>query len=76
MSSPGVERVIRKDWQIKKYIGNEINIKLFKKDEQGVKEYQGILKKFNDNELFVGFNDKEIKIERKNISLIKTVYKW
>lgn len=76
MSSPGVERVIRKDWQIKKYIGKEINIKLFKKDEQGVKEYQGILNKFNDNELFVGFNDKEIKIERKNISLIKTVYKW
>ena len=44
VSSPGIERIIRKEKHLKKYIGNEVNIKLFKKDEQGKKEYQGILK--------------------------------
>ena len=38
VSSPGIERIIRKEKHLKKYIGNEVNIKLFKKDEQGKKE--------------------------------------
>ena len=29
ISSPGIERIIRKDWQLKKFKGEEVNIKLF-----------------------------------------------
>ena len=39
VSSPGIERVLRKDWQLKKYLGEEVEIRLFKKDEYGQKEY-------------------------------------
>ena len=43
VSSPGIERVLRKDWQLKKYIGELVRINLFKKDENGFKEYIGTL---------------------------------
>jgi len=76
VSSPGIERVIRKDWQLNKYINKEINIKLFKKDDQNKKEYQGLLQKFDDNSITIKDEENEVVIERKNISLIKLVYKW
>ena len=44
ISSPGIEKILRKDKHLKNNIGAEINIKLFKKDENGKKEYHGILK--------------------------------
>lgn len=73
VSSPGIERVIRKDKHLEQSIGEEINIKLFKKDENNLKEYKGILKQFNSD--YIELED-NIKIERKNISQIKKVYNW
>lgn len=73
VSSPGIERVLRKDKHLKQSMGEEINIKLFKKDELGKKEYQGILKNFDENNIEL---EDEIIIERKNIAQIKTVYNW
>ena len=76
VSSPGIERILRKDRHLEENIGKEVNIKLFKKDEQGKKEYKGILKKFDKEEVEIEVEEKEKKIERKNISQIKTVYNW
>lgn len=73
VSSPGIERVLKKDKHLQASIGKEINIKLFKKDENGNKEYQGILKKFDTENIYL---ENEITIERKNIAQIKTVYNW
>lgn len=73
VSSPGIERIIRKDKHLEQSIGEEINIKLFKKDENNLKEYKGILKQFDSNYIEL---DNNIKIERKNISQIKKVYNW
>ena len=30
VSSPGIERVLRKDWQLEENIGQEVELKLFK----------------------------------------------
>ena len=73
VSSPGIERVLRKDKHLEQNIGKEINIKLFKKDENGNKEYQGNLKSFNEEK--IELEDGTI-IERKNIAQIKTVFNW
>ena len=73
VSSPGIERVLRKDKHLEQNIGTEINIKLFKKDENGNKEYQGILKSFDENNIEL---EENIIIERKNIAQIKTIYHW
>ena len=73
ISSPGIERTLRKDKHLEQNKGKEIVIKLFKKDEFGKKEYQGILKDFNENNIIL---EENIKIERKNIAQIKTIYHW
>jgi len=73
VSSPGVERVLRKDKHLENNIGEEIEIKLFKKDEKGNKEYRGILKSFNQDIITL---ENEIIIERKNIAIIKTIFNW
>ena len=76
VSSPGIERILRKDRHLEENIGEEVNIKLFKKDEQGKKEYRGTLKNFDKEKIILEVEGKEIEIERKNISQIKTVYNW
>ena len=73
VSSPGIERILKKDKHLSQNIGKEIHIKLFKKDENNKKEYQGILKAFNENEIELEENN---KIARKNIAQIKTIYHW
>ena len=76
ISSPGIERVLRKDKHLEKNIGEEISVKLFKKDENGKKEYLGKLKNFNQEKIVIEQEEQDIDIERKNISQIKTVYNW
>lgn len=73
VSSPGIERILKRDKHLEQNIGEEINIKLFKKNEAGNKEIQGKLRKFNEE--YIELED-DTKIERKNISQIKKVYNW
>lgn len=85
VSSPGVERVLRKDKHLEQNRGEEIEIKLFKKDENGKKEYQGILKNFDEDKIILeqikqGKEEpnqvQNVEIERKDIAHIKTIYHW
>ena len=76
VSSPGIERVLRKDKHLDHNIGNEIEVKLFKKDKDGNKEYIGILEKYNKETITIKIEENEIQIDRNNISHLKTVYNW
>lgn len=74
VSSPGIERILRKDKHLKMNIGKEVEIKLFK-NMNNSKEIRGILNKYDDNYIYL--ENKEIFcIDRKNISKIKLVYNW
>lgn len=73
ISSPGIERLLRKDWQLKKFKGELVEVKLFKKDEKGNKNYIGELGETTEKELQLK-TDELIEIDRKNIAQIKTVY--
>ena len=75
VSSPGIERKLRKEKHLEQNISKNVEIKLFKKDNNGKKEYTGKLKAFNQEEIIIE-TDKEIAIERKNIAQIKTIYEW
>ena len=74
VSSPGIERLLRKDWQLKKNIDNKVQISLFKKDENGFKEYIGILKQVEDDYLKIIQENNEYMVQRKNISQVKTIF--
>ena len=75
VSSPGIERVLRKDRHLEQNIGKQVEAKLFKKDEKGNKNYTGELKAFDTDTVTIETSE-ETKIERKNIAQLKTVYNW
>lgn len=74
VSSTGVEKILRKDKHLQGNLGSEIQIKLFKPQDEK-KSYKGFLKSFDKDYITIS-NDVDIKIDRKNISQIKTVYNW
>ena len=73
VSSPRIERTLRKTWQLKKYLNNKVQINLFKKDENGFKEYIGVLKKVTEEYLDIIQEETEFRIQRKDISQVKTI---
>lgn len=75
VSSPGIERVIRKDKHLEENKGNEIQINLFKPID-GKKEFVGILEDYDKENIEIVVEEKNITIPRKSISLMKTVYEW
>lgn len=74
VSSPGIERILRKDEHLSANIGKTIEIKLFKPMEKQ-KQYVGELVGFDDEKIDIKIED-VISIDRKNIAQIKTVYDW
>ena len=86
VSSTGLEKILRKDQHLKDNIGNMIQVNLFtsielnnsaRKKNNKIKEIQGVLLDFSEKEIIIKLeNEEKINIERKNISLIKTVYDW
>ena len=77
VSSPGIERVLRKDKHLQANLGNEIVCHLFKAIEKE-KQIEGVLQEFDQNRLILQVEDKEesIEIERKNIAKMKLKYHW
>lgn len=75
VSSPGIERILRKDKHLEANIGSLVEIKLFKPIDKR-KVLQGILKEFSKESVVIELEDEEVEISRKDISVIKTVYEW
>ncbi len=75
VSSPGIERGLRKDEHLKDALGKEIEVKLFKPIEKQ-KEFVGMLKGYDEEKIILGLEENEEKIERKNISLMKLKFNW
>lgn len=71
VSSPGVERILRREKHLEENIGKEVEIKLFKPINKS-KNIIGVMKKFDDNTIYL----ENESIDRKNISQIKLVYNW
>ena len=75
VSSPGLERILRKDKHYEKQIGNEISLKLFKPINKQ-KELIGILQEYNNDDLTIKVEDETLKINLKDIAIAKTVFNW
>ena len=73
VSSPGIERVLRKSWHFEKQIGNKICIKLFKPINK-TKEFTGVLNEYNKENLKLEIDGKFINFETNDIALAKTVF--
>ena len=75
VSSPGVERLLRKEKHFQSQIGNDISIKLFKTINKQ-KELIGTLVEYNKDELTIKVSDETIKINSKDIAVAKTIFNW
>jgi ribosome maturation factor RimP len=75
ISSPGVERVLRKTKHFEQNIGKEISVSLFR-NFNNTKKIEGILKKFDNANIYIEINSEILEIDRKNISLVKTKFEW
>ena len=79
VSSTGLEKLLRKDSHLQENIGNEVQVSLYKPIEileKKQKEFTGTIINFNDNEINFKIDNKEITIDRKSISQIKTIFDW
>ena len=75
VSSPGIERILRKDKHLKDNIGKLVELRLFKPiDKQ--KSIEGTLENFDNDFIAIKINEDIIKVERKNISVIKAINEW
>ena len=79
VSSTGLEKLLRKDSHLQENIGNEVQVSLYKQIEileKKQKEFIGTIINFNDNEINFKIDNKEVTIDRKSISQIKTIFDW
>ena len=74
VSSAGLEKTLRLEKHFKDNIGNKIQINLYKQINNS-KNIVGILKDYDDEKIVIGA-DEILEINKKDISLIKTVFDW
>ena len=75
VSSPGIERNLRKPEHFDRYIDNEVEVSLFKPYEKQ-KVLQGILKAGDNDKVTVNIDNNEITLNRKDISKVKLIYNF
>lgn len=73
VSSPGLERTLRKEKHFLSQIGNTICINLYRPMNKQ-KELVGILKEFANNEITIEIESEILKINMKDIVTVKTVF--
>lgn len=74
VSSPGLGRPLKKEKDFKRSIGMEVEIHLYKAIDRQ-KDYTGVLIAYLDDDVTIAVDDdKEMKIERKDIALIRLAF--
>ncbi|MBD5455362.1 MAG: ribosome maturation factor RimP [Lachnospiraceae bacterium] len=70
VSSPGLGRTLKKDKHLQKSLMEEVEIKTYK-PILGSKEFEGILKAFDDKTITILSGEEEIVFDRTDIAIIK-----
>ncbi len=73
VSSPGLGRPLKKDKDLERSIGEDVEIKLYKMKD-GTKEYRGFLKSYNKEEIVIEDEDVEITFKRSEIALLRLAF--
>ena len=75
VSSPGIERTLRKNEHFEKYKGKEVEVSLFKAYEKQ-KVLTGLLQNGDDKKLTIVVGNEEISLNRKDVSKVKLIYNF
>lgn len=75
VSSPGIERVLKKDKDFERYKGHDVCVKLFT-NKYGKKGFQGKLVGRQDGVITIDSEGELIKFSKEDVALIKTIFKF
>lgn len=70
VSSPGLGRTLKKDKHLEKSLGEEVELRLYKPVDK-CRDFAGILKRFDTEQLVIETAEKEMTFARKEIALIR-----
>jgi ribosome maturation factor rimP len=70
VSSPGLGRALKKDKDFLRELGKEVELKLYKPME-GVKDFEGVLKSFDGENITIETEDKDEVFTKKEIANIR-----
>ena len=74
VSSPGIERELRKPWHYESAIGEKVEIRLFSPDESGKKSYTGKLIGFENGVAVISTDAGDKSFDISKISKASTVF--
>ncbi len=69
ISSYGLDKPLKYDWQFKKYQDQKVNVKLYAKLD-GKKDFVAVLKQKTDEYVVIAFENENLKINLKDIAYI------
>lgn len=69
ISSYGLDKPLKYDWQFKKYQDKKVNVKLYRKIDD-LKEFVAILKAKNEDSVVLNINDENRTINLKDVAYI------
>ena len=70
VSSPGLGRQLKKDRDYKRSLGEEIEFKLYKARNKQ-KEFEGILKDFDENTFTITLDNEDVVFDRKDVAMMR-----
>lgn len=73
VSSPGLGRPLKKPKDFERSIGKEVEVKLYKAINRQ-KEFEGTLKKYNENEIVISVDNEELTFNIKDIALVRLAF--
>ena len=75
VSSPGLDRQLKKEREFLHYIGRKVDVKLYKETD-GRKEFNGILKEYKDKKAYIETDDEILEINPKDAAYIKLYFEF
>ena len=75
VSSPGLDRPLKTDRDLRRNLGNEVTLTLFAKLD-GKKVYEGVLKAFDEKTVTLSLSEGDKTFERDKVASIKLVIKF
>lgn len=73
VSSPGLGRPLKKDKDLKRSLGEEVEVRTYRAIEKR-KEFTGVLKDFDEESITIEIEEKEMSFARKDIALIRLAF--
>ena len=75
VSSPGLDRQLKKEREFLHYIGRKVDVKLYKETD-GRKEFDGILKEYKDKKAYIETDGEILEINPKDAAYIKLYFEF